>query len=84
MENKKSFLNYIKSFNAFELIWLVGVLLLLTIFSIAMPDLMFEDTSNTLMIICSIVSVIANPVCELLISKQNKYNFIVSIIFIEI
>ena len=84
MENKKSFLNYIKSFNAFELIWLIGVLLLLTIFSIAMPDLMFEDTSNTLMIICSIVSVIANPVCELLISKQNKYNFIVSIIFIEI
>lgn len=84
MENKKSFLNYIKSFNAFELIWLIGVLLLLTIFSIAMPDLMFEDTSNTLMIICSIVSVVANPVCELLISKQNKYNFIVSILFIEI
>lgn len=84
MKIKKSFLSFIKSFNAFELIWLFSVLVLLTIFSILLPDLMFEDNSNILMIICSVVSVVANPICELLISKQSRYNFIVSIVFIEI
>ena len=84
METKKSFLSFIKSFNAFEVIWLVSVVVLLGIFSLFLPDLMFEDSSNTLMIICSITSVVANPVCELMISKQSRYNFIVSIVFIEI
>lgn len=84
MERKKSFKNFIKTFNAFEIIWLISVVVLLSVFSAVLPDLMFEDTTNTLMIICSILSVVANPLCELMISKQSKYNFIVSIVFIEI
>jgi len=84
MEQKKSFKNFIKSFNAFEAIWLLCVVVLLGVFSAVMPELMFEDTTNGLMIICSILSVVANPICELMISKQSKYNFIVSIVFIEI
>lgn len=84
MKTKKSFIGFIKSFNAFELIWLAIVIVLLSVFSILLPNLMFEDDSTTLIIICSIISVVANPVCELMISKQNKFNFIVSIVFIEI
>lgn len=84
MEKEKSFKKFIKTFNAFELIWLIGVVVLLGVFSALMPDLMFEDTTNTLMIVCSICSVVANPICELMISKQSRYNFIVSIVFIEI
>lgn len=84
MKTKKSFLNFIKSFNAFETIWLISVVVLLGIFSIFFPHLMFEDDSSTLIIICSIISVVANPICELMISKQSRYNFIVSIVFIEI
>ena len=78
------FISFLKSFNKFELIWFFSVIVLLTIFTILMPDLMFEDNSSTLTIICSIVSVVANPLCELMISKQSRYNFLVSIAFIEV
>ena len=84
MKTKKSLLKFIKSFNLFETVWLISVVVLLSVFSILLPDLMFEDDSTPLIIICSIVSVVANPICELMISKQSRYNFIVSIVFIEI
>ena len=84
MKTKKSLLKFIKSFNLFETVWLISVIVLLGVFSILLPDLMFEDDSTPLIIICSIVSVVANPICELMISKQSRYNFIVSIVFIEI
>lgn len=60
------------------------VVVLVTLFSIFLPDEMLEDMSNPLVVTCSILAVLANPVCELLISKQSKWNFIVSIVFIEI
>jgi len=84
MKKIQSLKNFIKSFNPFEIIWLLSVIILLTVFIIFLPDAMFDDSSNTLIVILSIISIIANPVCELMISKQNKYNFIVSIVFIEI
>jgi len=84
MKTKKSFINYIKSFNAFELIWLFSVVVLLAVFIVFFPDDMFDDSSNTLIVVCSVISIVANPICELMISKQSRYNFIVSIVFIEI
>ena len=81
-ENK--FLKFLKSFNAFELIWFCSVIVLLTVGMIFLPDLLFDDSSNTLIVVCSIVSIVANPLCELLISKQSRHNFWVSIVFIEI
>ena len=45
---------------------------------------MFDDSTNTLIVVCSVVSIVANPICELMISKQSRYNFLFSIAFIEI
>lgn len=84
MKKKNAFLNFLKSFNKFELIWFCSVIVLLAVAMIFMPDLLFEDSSNSFIVICSIISIVANPLCELMISKQNKYNFLVSIAFIEI
>lgn len=84
MKKQNSFINFLKSFNKFELIWFFSVIIILTLAMIFIPDLVFEDRSNTLIVVCSIVSIIANPLCELMISKQSRYNFIVSIVFIEI
>ena len=84
MEKKNKFIDFLKSFNKFELIWLGSVLVLLTVFTTLFPDLVLEDDTSTFIIICSIVAIVANPVCELMISKQSRYNFIVSIVFIEI
>ena len=60
------------------------MIVILTFAMIFFPDLILEDDSNTLIIVCSIISIVANPICELMISKQSKYNFLVSIAFIEI
>ena len=84
MKKKGTFLSFLKSFNLFELIWFFSVIVLVTIAMIFLPDLMFDDSSTKLIVICSVISIVANPLCELMISKQNKYNFIVSILFIEI
>ena len=85
MQKKKgTVLSFLKSFNKFELIWFGSVIVLLTMAMIFMPDLVFEDSSSTLTVVCSIISIVANPLCELMISKQSRYNFLVSIAFIEI
>ena len=43
-----------------------------------------RDRSNSFVVVCSVIAVLANPVCELLISKQSKLNFMVDLFFIEI
>lgn len=83
---KKSnkFVSFLKSFTPYQICYLLGVVVLVALFAIFLPDEMLEDTSNTFVLVCSVIAVLANPVCELLISKQSKWNFIVSIIFIEV
>lgn len=81
----KQYLNkFFKSFTPYQIGYLTTVLLLTLAFVLFFPDLMLDDTSNTFVVICSVIAVLANPVCELLISKQSKLNFVVDIIFIEI
>ena len=75
MKKKGTFLSFLKSFNKFELIWFFSVIVLLTLGMVFMPDLLFDDSSNTLIVVCSVLSIVANPLCELMISKQSKYNF---------
>ena len=75
---------FLRSFTPYQIIYLSAVLLLTLAFVIFMPDLMLDDTSNTFVVVCSVIATLANPVCELLISKQSKLNFVVDILFIEI
>ena len=82
--NKTNVKNFIKSINLFEIIWIVSVVVILTALIIWVPDLMFEDKNNTLVVICSIISIIASPICELLISKQCRYWTLFSLVFVEI
>lgn len=82
--------NFFKSFTPYQIIYLVSVVVIVVLFTIFLPDEMLESTDGlgkgmaTLVTTCAIIAVIANPVCELLISKQSKWNFIVSIVFVEI
>lgn len=76
--------NFIRSFNLFELVWLVSVIVLLTVFISLFPDLMFEDKEDTLVVICSVVSIVSSPICEILISKQCRYWTLFSLVFVEI
>ena len=75
---------FIKSFTPYQK-WYLGIVLAITvIFVIFFPDYMLEDTSNTLLVVASIVCVLSNPICELMISKQSKLNFVVDILFVEL
>ena len=75
---------FVKSFTPYQK-WYLGIVLAITvIFVIFFPDYMLEDTSNTLLVVASIVCVLSNPICELMISKQSKLNFVVDILFVEI
>ena len=86
MENnlKTRTLNFLRSFTPYQITYLVVVFALTIGFTIVMPDMMLEDMSNTFVVVCSVIAVLANPICELLISKQSRLNFIVDIFFIEI
>ncbi len=86
MENnlKTRTLNFLRSFTPYQITYLVVVFALTIGFTIVMPDMMLEDMSNTFVVVCSVIAVPANPICELLISKQSRLNFIVDIFFIEI
>ena len=79
--NLKSFF---RSFTPYQIGYLIVVVLLTLAFAIFFPELMLEDTSNAFVVGCSVVAVLANPICELLISKQSKLNFLVDMLFIEI
>lgn len=87
LKNEKSqnkFIKFLKSFTPYQITYLASVFILVALFVIFLPEEMLEDTSNTFVVVCSVIAVLANPICELLISKQSKWNFIVSILFIEI
>ena len=72
------------SFNRFELVWLLSVIVLLSLTIFTFPDLMFENPQNLPIVIFSVVSIISSPICELLISKQSRYWTLFSLIFVEI
>lgn len=81
--SQNKFIKLLKSFTPYQITYLVTVFVLVALFAILLPEEMLE-TDNTFVIVCSVIAVLANPVCELLIAKQSKWNFIVSILFIEI
>ena len=81
MTKLKSFL---RSFTPYQKGYLIAVLLLTAAFTVFFPELMLEETDSTFVLTCSVISVLANPVCELLISKQSRWNFAVSVVFVEI
>ncbi len=88
LNTKKSFgekaASFIKSFTPYQIIYLVAVFVITIAFVIIFPDQMLEDRSSTFVLVCSVIAVLANPICELLISKQSRLNFLVDIFFIEI
>lgn len=84
MKRSSRLSHFLHSFTPYQIIYLLVVLLLTAAFCIFLPDLMLDDMSSPFVVVCCVISVLANPVCELLISKQSRMNFVVDIIFIEI
>ena len=84
MRSKSNFKDLIKSITPFEYSYMSITLVALAVSIVFFPSVMLEDTDNTFLIVCSIISVISSPICEILISKQSRYWTIFSLIFVEI
>lgn len=67
-------------FSTYEKIWYISILVLSFVFAFLFPE---EDTNGIngkLIMLLYLLDIIFNITCELLISKQSKWNFIVSLL----
>lgn len=85
MEKSKDKSNIIvkvwRYFSLYEKLWLAILIIAGVTLAIVLPD---EDSSSLLLMICSLIALVAGITCELLISKQSRWNFIVSVVFVEV
>lgn len=71
------------SFTAYEKIWFISIIVLASVFSIIFPEENANGVNGIYIMILYLADTALNVLCELLISKQSKWNFIVSV-FVEI
>ncbi len=72
-----------KHFSSYEKIWFLSIMLLATIVSVLVPEEACNGVSGIWIMLLYLLDTFLNILCELLISKQSKWNFIVSV-FVEI
>ncbi len=75
---------FFRSFNKIEAIYISFVVVLAIGMAVFFPDLMLESTASPLLIFCSVVNVIANPLVETMNAKQFRGNFLIDIFAIEL
>ena len=71
--------NFFKSFTLYEIIWFATITVLAVVFAFIFPEEDVNGVNGKLIMALYIADVILNVACELLISKQSKWNFIVSL-----
>ncbi len=70
-------------FSAYEKIWFFSILILSIIIAILFPEEDVNGVNGGIILALYLADIFLNILCELLISKQSKWNFIVSL-FVEI
>lgn len=77
-ENKfKKFWNY---FTTYEKVWFFSILILSVVLAFVFPEEDVNGVNGVLIMILYLLDIIFNITCELLISKQSRWNFIVSLL----
>lgn len=66
-------------FSTYEKIWFISIMLLACIFAIAMPEESANGVNGIWIMLLYLLDTFLNILCELLISKQSRWNFIVSV-----
>jgi len=74
---------FASSFTAYEQIWYVSILVLAAVFSLLFPEESANGVNGLIIMALYLLDTVLNISCELLISKQSKWNFIVSV-FVEL
>lgn len=76
--------SFFKSFTKLERNYMAFVIIVSVAMLIFFPELMLTSTSSALLLICSVINDISNPMCEIMVSKQFRGNFIFDIFAIEL
>ena len=79
-EKAKKLWNY---FTLYEKIWFFTILILASVFSVIFPEEDVNGIKGSIIMVLYLLDTFLNIACELLISKQSKWNFIVSV-FVEL
>ncbi|MCR5067130.1 MAG: nicotinamide riboside transporter PnuC [Erysipelotrichaceae bacterium] len=66
-------------FSSYEKIWFLSIMVLATIFSVIFPEESVNGVNGIIIMLLYLLDTFLNILCELLISKQSRYNFLVSV-----
>ena len=66
-------------FTTYEKVWFLSIMTLATVVGIAFPEESANGVNGIIIMFLYLVDTILNIMCELLISKQSRYNFLVSV-----
>ena len=72
-----------KTFTTYEKVWFITITILASVFAVLFPEEDVNGINGTIIMGLYLLDTLLNILCELLISKQSKWNFIVSV-FVEI
>lgn len=68
------------SFTLYEKLWFIITMILVSFISILFPEEETNGVNGTLIMLLYLLDTFFNVICELLISKQSRYNFLVSVL----
>ncbi len=66
-------------FSTYEKIWFLSIMVLATIFAVIFPEETVNGVNGIIIMFLYLLDTFLNILCELLISKQSRYNFLVSV-----
>lgn len=66
-------------FTTYEKLWFLSIMVLATIFSVLFPEESANGVNGIVIMLLYLLDTFLNILCELLISKQSRYNFLVSV-----
>ncbi|MBR3310726.1 MAG: nicotinamide mononucleotide transporter [Solobacterium sp.] len=67
-------------FTTYEKCWFMTIMVLATIFSVLFPEESANGVNGIVIMLLYLLDTFLNILCELLISKQSRYNFLVSVL----
>ncbi len=80
---KERLVNLWHYFTTYEKVWFFSILILSVVFAFLFPEEDVNGVNGQIIMALYLADIFLNILCELLISKQSKWNFIVSL-FVEI
>lgn len=69
-----------RAFTTYEKCWFLSIMVLATIVAVAFPEESANGVNGIIIMLLYLLDTFLNILCELLISKQSRYNFLVSVL----